>query len=152
MFHGKIQIFPAMSVVDERFENKMKWLKLKSIFDRKGSKIGLNWRLSDCIRKQLMTPTIRRGMKWFSVVGNDRTKVKYLSYGKCPTDAVAFRSTKRGNVATTYTNCCIPGTAFSHKCADLIGLTNLKEGYINSVLHQRPIDKMIKKQHHIGEM
>ncbi len=153
MFNDSIEIIPPISVVNKQFQKKINWLQLQPTYDRQNTRIGLSWRLSDCIRRQWMTSPIRRAQKWFRIVSNDNdVKVKYLSYGKCATDAVAFRSTKRGNIATTYSNCSVRGTAFSSKYADLISLTNLKEGYANSVLHQKPVDEMIKLQHHVGEM
>ena len=155
LFQDQLEIFPMSKVVDAAFKSKMKWLQLNPIKDETNKQIGLLWSLSDCIRKQLDTPSIRTAQKWYSVVDktdNSKVIVDYLMYSKVPTDTVVFRSTKRANTASTYTNCCIDGTALTYKCADLVALSNVSEGYTTSILHQRPIDKQIKVLHYVGEM
>ncbi len=138
MLYNKIEIFPTYTKIDDAFRTKMTWLNLEPILDSDNKRIGLLWPLSDCITKQLLTPTIRQAQKWYCLKrkSDNKTLVDYLSYGKIPSDAVKFRSVKRYNIASTYTNCCVEGTGLTYKCADLVGISNLNDGYITSPLHR----------------
>eukprot|EP01083_Nonionella_stella_P288443 981536_1 len=154
MFYGAIDIYPPQKMIDKQFEEKMEWLKFKDI-KVNDKVVGLRWTLDHIYRKQLTTSYIRDSMDWYQIVdkqNRDQVIIQRLVHSKVPTDGVLFRSSKRGNIATTFHNTCVHGTGLSYQFADIIALSNLAEGYSKSHFHQQPLERNITHLHQLGSM